>query len=413
MMDVAIPAPARPVTKAPLPTAYRIWVSGAVVSILGDGVLYFALGWTATGHSGALAGLVLTAVNLPRALLLLVGGAVGDRVGARRVLIAGDAAMTGLCLILALVLLRTGPAVGILLLTGLILGTVDAFCLPASGSMSRLLVPPEQLPRALGLRQAGGQVAQLAAGPIGGVLVLSAGLSGVLVLDAVTFAVVLAALLRIRPLATSSNIAPNTAAKTESLVAAARDGFRAALADPVLRTLLLLTGAVAGLVLPTFSILVPLLARDHDWSARGAGSVVGAQALGMIAVALAIAHRGASSRAGPAAAGGVVLAAAGLVILALAPGTVLAVLGAAVAGAGTGVFAGHAAPTVLAATPHSHLSRVQAMLMLAQTLTLLVTNNGIGAVADLAGAAPGTLLAAAALLVSGLLALSSRAFREA
>ncbi|GLY30690.1 MFS transporter [Kineosporia sp. NBRC 101731] len=269
--------------KEALPPSYLLWVSGTVVSVLGNGVLYFALGWTATGHSGALAGLILTAINLPRALFLLIGGALGDRVGARRVMITGDAVMLGICLLFAPALHLSGPAVWLLLLTGLVLGLVDAFYLPVSGSMPRLLVTPGQLPRALGLRQAGGQVAQLVAGPVGGLLVVTVGLSGVLLLDAVTFAAVFAVLLLITPV---SDHVPATG----SLAAAALDGLRLSLADPVLRTILMLTGAVAGLVLPTFSILVPLLARDHGWGARGAGLVVGAQALGTIAVALLIAR---------------------------------------------------------------------------------------------------------------------------
>nr|WP_269326677.1 MFS transporter [Kineosporia mesophila] len=382
-----------------------MWVSGAVISILGNGVLYFALGWTATGHSGALAGLVLTAVNLPRALFLLIGGALGDRVGARRVMITGDAVMIGLCLVLALVLHRSGPAAGILLVTGLVLGLVDAFYLPASGSLPRLLVTPGQLPRALGLRQAGGQVAQLIAGPLGGLLVVAVGLSGVLLLDAITFAAVLAVLLLITPM---SDHVPATG----SLAASALDGLRLALADPVLRTILLLTGAVAGLVLPAFSILVPLLARDHGWGARGAGLVVGAQALGTIAVALLIARRGALPRAGQAVAAGTVIAAAGLLLVALAPSPALAVLGAAVSGAGTGLFAGHASPAVLGATPPTHLSRVQAVLVLVQTVALLVTNNVVGALADAVDPTPVTALAASLLLLSGLLGFSSRPFRQ-
>ncbi|GAB6904113.1 MFS transporter [Kineosporia succinea] len=400
-------------TKEPLPQSYRLWVSGAVISILGNGVLYFALGWTATGHSGALAGLVLTAVNVPRALFLLVGGVLGDRVGARRVMITGDAVMIGVCLLFALVLHLSGPAVWVLLATGLVLGVVDAFYLPASGSMPRLLVPPEQLPRALGLRQAGAQVAGLVAGPLGGLLVVTVGLAGVLLLDALTFAVVLAVLLVIRPLSSASGAGPGGVhgGMGGGIAAAALDGLRIGLADPVLRTVLLLTGAFGGLLLPAFSILVPLLAREHDWDARAAGLVIGAQALGTIVVALVVARQGAHRRAGLAVAGATVTAALGLAVMAASGSTGPAVAGAAVCGVGSGLFAGHASPTILSATPSTHLSRVQAMLVLVQTVTLLVTNNVVGGLADTVGATTMTVLCAALLLGSGLLALSSKTFR--
>ena len=65
--------------------SYLVWLTGAVVSQVGDAALYFALGWAASAHGGPAAGLVLSWIGLPRTVLLLVGGAVGDRLGACRV----------------------------------------------------------------------------------------------------------------------------------------------------------------------------------------------------------------------------------------------------------------------------------------------------------------------------------------
>lgn len=64
-----------------LPRSYLVWLSGAMVSQIGDAALYFALGWAASAHGGPAAALVLTGINLPRSVLLLAGGAVGDRLG--------------------------------------------------------------------------------------------------------------------------------------------------------------------------------------------------------------------------------------------------------------------------------------------------------------------------------------------
>ncbi|MET7507654.1 hypothetical protein [Streptomyces albidoflavus] len=87
--------------KEPLPRPYLLWLAGILASLAGNAVFFFALGWAAGAHGGAVAGLVLSAVTLPRVLLLLVGGVVSDRFSARSVLIAGDAAMFVLSLALA------------------------------------------------------------------------------------------------------------------------------------------------------------------------------------------------------------------------------------------------------------------------------------------------------------------------
>lgn len=120
-----------------LPRRYLAWLGGVTVSRLGDAVLAFALGWAAAGLGGTTAALVLTLGGLPRLVLLVVGGAVADRVGARRILIAGEAALLILTAVLALALAWFGTPTWLLLAAALALGTVTAFCLPATGSMPR------------------------------------------------------------------------------------------------------------------------------------------------------------------------------------------------------------------------------------------------------------------------------------
>ncbi len=109
-----------------LPRSYLVWLGGSIVSQAGDAALYFALGWAASAHGGPAAALVLTGINLPKSVLLLVGGAVGDRLGARRVMIAGDSAMLAVAAILAVVSWRWSTPLALLMSTALIIGTVDA-----------------------------------------------------------------------------------------------------------------------------------------------------------------------------------------------------------------------------------------------------------------------------------------------
>jgi MFS family permease len=114
--------------------AFKVWVCGALVSQFGDAAMYFALGWAASAHGGTAAGLVLSGIVLPRTALLLVGGVTGDRIGARRVMITGDAIMLVGAVGLGLIARRSGTSLPLLLAAAVIIGIVDAFYLPSSGS---------------------------------------------------------------------------------------------------------------------------------------------------------------------------------------------------------------------------------------------------------------------------------------
>jgi MFS family permease len=368
--------------------------------------MYFALGWAASAHGGAMAALVLTAINLPRTVLLLLGGAVGDRFGARRVMIVGDSVMLTAALVLAVLSFHLGTPPWLLVVVAAVIGTVDAFYLPATGSMPRRLVGKEHLPRALAMRQAGGQIASLLGAPLGGVVVASAGLSGAAVMDAGTFAVVLVVLVCVRPA-----FDVERSSREESLLAGAVSGVRLAVKDPVLRPALLLTAAAAGFLLPVVSLLNPLLAREHGWGAGAASMVAAGQAVGMIAVSVVVTRRGAMSRIGIGAAVGLCGAALGIAVVAIAPASGAAVAGGMLVGVGSGMFACHIGPLVLTSIPETHLSRMQALLTLVQSLALLVANNILGILADVGTATIAAAVCAVAVCSAGIVGLASKPLR--
>lgn len=297
----------------PVPGTYLVWLGGALVSQLGDGALYFALGWAASGHGGQSAALVLSSVSLPQTILLLLGGAVGDRLGARRVMITCNSVMLVVAAVLAVASWRWGAPLALLIAAGVIIGTVNAFYLPSSGSMPRQLVEDSALPRALALRQSGSQLVSMIGGPAGGALVAVAGFAAASMTDSVSFGVVLIALIAVRPRLTPP------AAPRRSILRESADGVRIALQTPGLGALLLLVAGVAGAVLPAISLLIPLIARQHHWTVAMAGIIVGGEAAGAIVIALLVARRGSAPRPGLAAALGLTLIAAGELTVGLSP----------------------------------------------------------------------------------------------
>ncbi|MFG3051291.1 MFS transporter [Kitasatospora sp. NPDC048239] len=412
MATTTVDAPRR----AALPGPYLLWLAGTEVGLLGDAALYFALGWAASAHGGGAAGLVLTAITLPRTAFVLLGGAVADRFGARRVMLTGDAVMLVATAALALATGGWGTPLWLLVATAVVIGTVDAFYLPASGSMPSLLVDAGQLPRALALRQAGGQFAALLGAPLGGALVAAGGLPGAALADALSFGALLLVLLRVhpaRPTAVPTAAPPGAGVGREGLLREAAAGVRLALGDPLLRAALLLTGAAAGALLPVVSLLGPLLARTHDWGAGAAGLVAGGQGAGVLVVAGLVSWRGGLPRAGVGAAAGLCTASVGIAALAWAPGAGVAVAGGAVAGIGAGLFACHLGPLVLGGAPSSHLARVQAVLTLVQSAALVFSTGLLGLLADAVGARWPTALCALATGAAGLAALGSATLRRA
>jgi hypothetical protein len=361
----------------PLPRAWLLFLAASTLSQLGNSVLWFALVWAAASHGGQVAALVLTASGLPRLLLVLVGGSVADRVGARRLLVWTESAMVVVCLALAAGLHTTGPTPWLLAAAGLASGVVSAFSLPALGSMPRRLVDDAALPRAMALRQGLGQAVLLAGAPLGGILIVTVGLPVIAFANAVCFAAVLMVLVVIRP-------ARHAGSSGESLWRSVSDGARVVGRTRGLAEALVLTGAVAAAVLPVSALLVPLLGRASGWGAGTTGAVVGAQAAGSIVAALVVARTGTARQTGQAVALGLVAAAGGIALVASGGGDTMALAAGAATliGAGTGVAVAYLGPFVLGSAPRTHLARVQAWSALAQLAPVVVSNNLLGTLAE-------------------------------
>jgi hypothetical protein len=335
---------------------------------------------------------------------------VADLTGPFRVLLCGDGVMLAVTLGLALALGRVGLSPALLIGAALAIGVVDAFYLPASGTMPRRLVGGPALPRAMAARQLTGQVAAFAGAPLGGALVALAGLTAAAVFDAWTFALMLVVLVVLRRRMTTPDRprGPESALWRRSL-----EGLQVVAADRPLRLSMLLLCAAAGLLLPVGALLVPLLGRDRGWTAGTAGLVVGAIALGAAIIAVGVLARRASARPGVAGPAGLLLAAAAVAALALPVPQPAAVAFGLVIGLGTGAFTAHIGPLILGQAPASHMSRVQAVVGVAQSLPLLVSNTVLGAAADVVGVPIVLVGCGVALAVAAAGALASPPLRSA
>ena len=214
---------------AAVPNTYWWWLGAITISLLGSQVQAFALGWTATATSGALAGIVLSAVTIPRLLLLLIGGAVADQSGPWVVMVTSDAAMIAVTVALAVAVALVGTPAWLLIATAALVGTAGAFYTPASGVMPRLLVAGPALGRAMAARQTTGQLANSLAPPLGGLTVAAVGLGAAALVNSATFVLMLVLLItlraRLRPQAPTASEERLLGRAVEGLVLCWRDSL--------------------------------------------------------------------------------------------------------------------------------------------------------------------------------------------
>lgn len=129
------------------------WLGAYTASMLGDSVYYLALSWAAVqAGTPAQAGLVMSASAVPRAVLMLGGGVIADRLGPRRVVIGSDAVRCGAVLAVALLLFLTSPGLWPLALLAVVFGAVDAVFMPAVGALPARITGKDQLARVQGMR---------------------------------------------------------------------------------------------------------------------------------------------------------------------------------------------------------------------------------------------------------------------
>jgi MFS family permease len=170
----------------------NLWLGGSV-SALGDQFYLVALPWLVLQLTGSnlAVGTVLMCAAIPRAALMLGGGAVSDRIAPRRIMLTTASART----------IFVG-AVGVLAWFHLIhlwnlyvlafgFGVADAFALPAFQSLLPQLVEREQFPSANAAFQGLYQTATMLGPAPAGLVIKAFGTASAFLIDAVSFLFIL------------------------------------------------------------------------------------------------------------------------------------------------------------------------------------------------------------------------------
>ena len=331
---------------------FRLLFSAQVVSAFGDRLVTIALAFAVLelGGSASAVGLVLACGMLQLVGCLPIGGVVADRVSRRAVMVGADVVRLAAWGVLAALLIAGTAEIWMLAALAAAAGAATGFFNPASTGLLPLVVAPGALQRANGLRATAIGIGEIAGPVVAGVLVAVAAPGWVIAIDAATFGLSAACLLRLRM--------PAPGAAAESFLADLREGWAA------FRSRTWVWGfvaciAVGNLLWGAWSALGPVVADRHLGGAPAWGTVLAALGAGGLAGGL-LAMRVDPRRPLVLAALASAVLAVPLGLLALGVPVAVLVLGALLAG--TGIMLANVVweSTLQRHVPADALSRVSA-----------------------------------------------------
>lgn len=125
---------------------FIFWL-GELITVIGDHISIIAFPWLVLQMTGSafMTGLVLAAQGIPRAILMLWGGALVDRNSPRMVMIVTDIVRFILMLALGLLILDGSITLPIIFVGAALFGIADAFFYPATTSILPSLLKKNEL----------------------------------------------------------------------------------------------------------------------------------------------------------------------------------------------------------------------------------------------------------------------------
>ncbi|MFJ9677431.1 MFS transporter [Streptomyces sp. NPDC101194] len=387
------------------------WLGAYTASMIGDSVYYMALAWAAArSGSPTQTGLVLAVGSIPRAVLMLGGGVLADRIGPRRVVIGSDAARCLVVLGLAGALLLTSPALWMLIAVALVFGVVDALFLPAVGALPPRITEAGELARVQGMRGLATRTANVVGAPLGGLAVALGGPALAFAAAGVLFAVSLPLLLslRIRPLPDQES-AERSGTAWHDLA----DGLRHIRRHPLLGPLMLVVAVTELGYAGPLNLGLILLAKERAWGASGMGWIIAAFGIGAGASALLLAVRGRVPRAGLVMCLMILTGAAAVGALAYLPSVALAVAAALCIGLFAGLGGSLCGALIQTVTEPAYLGRVTSVSTLFTHAIAPLSYPVTGAAVALWGTGPVFVASAAVCAAGAVSALTSTRLRRA
>ena len=248
---------------------FRLLFAGTTTSLLGDQFALIATPWLTlklTGDPLAL-GIVLALEGLPRAVFMLLGGAITDRFSPRLIMLISDFIRFILTTLMALVIFTGTVQLWMLYLFSLGFGLVAGFAVPAGNSIVPMLVEEQDLQAGNSIMMGSVQLVSFIGPTVAGILIgkysssyLGIGLA--FAIDAVSFGVSAVCLWLIHGGGGMSQFAGDALEK-ERVWISILNGVKSLWHDKALRLMFLVIMATNFLILGPLLVGIPVLADQR------------------------------------------------------------------------------------------------------------------------------------------------------
>jgi MFS family permease len=284
MAAATVPTPGVPIPSVEHPLRnpnYRLWLIGGTISLLGDQFYLVALPWLVLQQTGSavVMGAIMMAGAIPRALLMLMGGAVSDRMSARKIMMATAMARTVCVTVIGVLVwlrvLRTWELYAL----AVAFGVADAFASPAQSAYMPSLLKREQLVAASSVSQSAGQLTTII-GPVpAGLVIKMLGVASAFFVDAISFLFIIGALWKLPD-------PPKSQTARKPMLHSIAEGIAYVGKDVPLRSLMLLVMILNFCIAGPVSIGLAYLTKTKFGSPAVYGIVISAVAAGGLLGAL-------------------------------------------------------------------------------------------------------------------------------
>ena len=408
-----------PVAVSPRPRPLAVFASGpfrklwlaTALSLFGDFFNYVAMAWLVlqlTGSSLAL-GTVLLVQALPRAVLMLLGGALADRLSSRLTMLGSMGLRAALVAALAVFALTGRIDIWEVYGFAAMFGIVDAFFMPARQSILPAVVADRELEPGNAVLNVTSQATVVVGPVLGGLVVAAFGTGWAFAGDAAFFAIGFALILMLPAFRATASAKPRAGGGLGGQIVA---GFRYAWADIGIRVLLIVIAVVDFGANAALGVGLPTLAHGRfAGGAAGLGVLLGAWGVGATAGALGAGFVSPPKRFGRLIVFLCVWLGLGIGAVGLVPSLVPAALAMGLSGVGTGVVNTYGISWLQRRIDPAMQGRVMSLVMLASMGMTPVAYAVSGPIANVNPTAL-FVIAGGLMILCGLGAAASRSVRS-